>query len=141
MIQVWLSARGRAPPLFLAIDGLMSDESNGRMSPLHAARAFVELEFPEAEVAIAAGSFIRGEASAILLLLINNRWIGRDKWVVRALRRFDERHAMRLDKALSEYYGTGDKTALVAFARDVLEKAGGPVFEGFYRSGRRSETE
>jgi hypothetical protein len=80
------------------------------------------------------------EASAILLLLINQRWIGRGKWIVRALRRCDEHQATRLDAALSEYYRVSDKTALIAFARQVLEQAGGPVFEGFYRPGRRGDT-
>lgn len=79
------------------------------------------------------------EASAKLLLLINNHWIGRGKWLIRALRRFDEQGAQRLEAALSAYYRTEDKSGLVAFARSTLEQAGGPVFEGFYRSGRRSD--
>jgi hypothetical protein len=79
------------------------------------------------------------EASAALLLLINNRWIGRGKWMVRALRRFDGQEALRLDSALSAYYRSQDKTKLVEFARDTLEKAGGPLFEGFFRSGRRND--
>jgi hypothetical protein len=80
------------------------------------------------------------EESAKLLLLINHRWIGQGKWTVRALRRFDQHEAQRLDHALSRYHGAGDKTALVAFAQDVLAKAGGLLFEGYYRAGRRSDT-
>lgn len=76
------------------------------------------------------------EASAKLLLLGNNRWIGRGKWLVRALRRFDEQEARRLDTALSAYYRVEDKSALVRFAQEVLERMGGTTFEGYVRSGR-----
>jgi hypothetical protein len=80
------------------------------------------------------------EISAKLLLLVNNRWIGRGKWLVRALRRFDEQAALRLDAVLSAYYRDQDKSALIAFARETLEAAGGPVFEGYYRSGRTQDS-
>lgn len=76
------------------------------------------------------------EASARLLLLVNNRWVGRGKWMVRALRRFDQQAAQRLDAALLTYYRAEDKAALIAFAASTLELAGGRAFEGYYRSGR-----
>jgi predicted nucleotidyltransferase len=79
------------------------------------------------------------EASVALLLLINNRWIGRGKWMVRALRRFAGQEALRLDAALSTYYRSQDKTELVEFARDTLDRAGGPLFDGFFRSGQRND--
>lgn len=89
------------------------------------------------------GKFIAhevAEVSAKLLLLVNNRWIGRGKWMVRALRRFDEQAALRLDAGLSAYYRTGDKSALIAFARETLDMAGGTVFEGYYRGGRTQDS-
>lgn len=81
-----------------------------------------------------------GEMSATLLLLINNRWIGRGKWLVRALRQFDEGEALLLEAGLSAYCRAGDKSSLADFARATLERAGGPIFEGFYRSGHRHDS-
>jgi predicted nucleotidyltransferase len=72
-----------------------------------------------------------------LALLRNGRWLGKGKWVLRALRRFDPTMATRLSAALGLFCSMGSKDDLIAFADDVLEPVGGRLFEGYYDSGKK----
>jgi hypothetical protein len=65
------------------------------------------------------------EESVKLVLLRNGRWIGKGKWVLRALRRFDPTMAERLPSALGHFCSTGRGDDLIAFADAVLEPVGG----------------
>lgn len=78
------------------------------------------------------------EESVRLLLLRNRRWLGKGKWVLRALRRFDPAIEERLSGALALFCSTGSKDELLAFANGVLEPVGGRLFEGYYDSGKDS---
>jgi hypothetical protein len=78
------------------------------------------------------------EESVRLLLLRNRRWLGKGKWTLRALRRFDPGMAERLSGALKLFCSTGNKDDLLAFANEVLEPVGGRLFEGYYESGKSS---
>jgi hypothetical protein len=69
-----------------------------------------------------------------LLLLMNRQWLGSGKWVMRALTRFDPYTAHRASAALQAYYRTEDKEPLQRFALEVLQQAGGRLFEGYYRA-------
>ena len=73
--------------------------------------------------------------SAELVLLLNRRWLGKGKWLIRALRRFDPELARRLNSALQTYYQVEDKDDLIRFADGVLTAAGGRLFEGYYSPG------
>lgn len=75
--------------------------------------------------------------AADLLLLMNRRWLGTGKWVVRALARFDPAAAARMTHALNVYLRHEDKRPLVEFAEGVLAQAGGRMFEGYYRQAPR----
>jgi predicted nucleotidyltransferase len=82
------------------------------------------------------GMFIANDLAveaAGVLLLMNRRWLGNGKWILRALRRFDPSAAHRLADALEAYYRREDKGPLVRFAEAVLDQAGGRLFEGYYR--------
>ncbi len=70
-----------------------------------------------------------------LLLGINRRWTGRDKWVMRALERYDIGTAGRLTAALQQSACSGGHGALVSLADEVLAEVGGRLFDG-YNSGR-----
>jgi hypothetical protein len=80
------------------------------------------------------------EESVKLVLLRNGRWLGKGKWISRALRRFDAGIAERLSNALALFCSTGTKEALIAFADDALAPVGGRLFEGYYDSGKRTRT-
>lgn len=75
--------------------------------------------------------------AADLLLLMNRRWLGNGKWVVRALAHFDPAAAARMTDALAAYLRHEDKVPLRTFAEDVLEQAGGRMFQGYYREARK----
>lgn len=77
------------------------------------------------------------EEAVKLVLLRNRRWLGKGKWVLRALRRFDPPLAERLSNALALFCSAGTKEALIAFADDALEPVGGRLFEGYYDSGKK----
>ncbi|MDQ2740721.1 MAG: nucleotidyltransferase domain-containing protein, partial [Chloroflexota bacterium] len=90
----------------------------------------------------AEGIFIADELAveaASLLLLLNRRWIGSGKWVYRALARFDPSIADRLVAALRAYYRLEEKAELLTVVEEVLDQAGGPLFEGYRASGTRLE--
>lgn len=58
-------------------------------------------------------------------------WTGNGKWLLRELRRLDEGLVGRWLAA------DGDPAAIEAFAREVLDRAGGPLFDGFRAAGER----
>ncbi|HEY7780039.1 MAG TPA: nucleotidyltransferase domain-containing protein [Ktedonobacterales bacterium] len=66
-----------------------------------------------------------------LHLALHRHWTGRGKWVPRALRRADPARADQLAAALAAFTATGDRAPLAAFARAVLDAAGGPLFAGY----------
>jgi hypothetical protein len=75
--------------------------------------------------------------AADLLLLLHRQWHGDGKWVPRALTRYNPEISQRLTEALDVYYRFDDKAPLVVFAEEVLNEAGGRLFEGYYRAGTR----
>ncbi|WP_277209235.1 hypothetical protein [Isoptericola croceus] len=68
------------------------------------------------------------ERTAHLALAAMGRWDGGGKWLLRELRAWDPVWAVRWLGARD------DGEALVALAKDTLEVAGGPVFEGYLRA-------
>ena len=78
------------------------------------------------------------DTAAQLLLRGGRHWWGRGKWVARELADLDEhdgtqwrtRHEVALRSAAA-----GDTAPLVAFTTDVLERHGGPLFEGHRLAG------
>lgn len=66
------------------------------------------------------------------LLFAENRWDGRGKWLLRELRALD---AATADGWLA---ARNDTAATVAFARTVLDRLGGPLFEGYRATAPRT---
>jgi hypothetical protein len=98
---------------------------------------FIGSERPEESFFIAHSL---AEECVKLVLLRSGRWLGKGKWVLRALRRFDSAMAERLSAALSLFCSTGRKDDLIAFADDALEPVGGRLFEGYYDSGKKLQS-
>ena len=89
------------------------------------------------------GMFIANDlaiGASDLILASHRQWIGRGKWVRRALQRFDPELAERLTQALQTYYRAEAKDDLIRFADDALAPVGGRLFEGYYSAGKRDET-
>jgi len=65
------------------------------------------------------------------VLRTNWRWLGTSKWVVRALRQYDESFADQFIDAFDTFYKTGQKEKIIQLADKVLEPYGGRLFDGF----------
>lgn len=74
---------------------------------------------------------LAGEAVS-LLLATQGHWGGADKWIPRALRRFDPARADELAAALAAFFQEGERAPLVRFASAVLEPLGGRLFAGYW---------
>lgn len=70
-------------------------------------------------------------ATAQNALAFADHWAGNGKWLLRALRDLDRDLA---DRWLAAH---DDTDAVAAIAREVLDRAGGPLFEGFRAAGER----
>lgn len=64
-------------------------------------------------------------------LRTNGQWIGSSKWVVRALKNYDEMFTTIFVDAFDSFYKTGNKTLVIQLIDDVLQPFGGQLFEGF----------
>ncbi|MBT2680944.1 nucleotidyltransferase domain-containing protein [Bacillus sp. ISL-35] len=65
------------------------------------------------------------------VLRTNKRWIGKSKWVVRELTRYDPEFTGRFIGAFDAYYKTGNKQIVIKLAEEILEEYGGRLFDGF----------
>jgi predicted nucleotidyltransferase len=65
------------------------------------------------------------------VLRTNKRWVGKSKWVVRELNRFDPVFTEQFVEAFSHYYNTGNKNKVTGLADLILEPFGGRLFDGF----------
>jgi hypothetical protein len=70
-------------------------------------------------------------ATAELALVLTGHWVGTGKWLLRELRAADPVFASRMTGALT------DPAALAALAREVLDQAGGPLWDGYRVAGNR----
>ncbi|WZX99135.1 nucleotidyltransferase domain-containing protein [Bacillus sp. FSL W7-1360] len=68
---------------------------------------------------------------AEFVLRTNRCWIGDGKWLLRALRKYDEPFAHDFEAAFEHFYSTGEKEAVIALAERVLAPYGGRLFVGF----------
>ena len=76
----------------------------------------------------AAGAWLR---TAELALHAAGHWLGAGKWLLRELRDCDPVLAQRWLAARD------DPAKVAALAREVLETAGGPLFDGYHAAGDR----
>ncbi|WP_064093440.1 nucleotidyltransferase domain-containing protein [Rossellomorea aquimaris] len=72
-----------------------------------------------------------GEAIHEFVLRTNGQWIGASKWIVRALKQFDEKFTQEFVQAFDEFYSHGDKKFIIELTDRVLEQHGGRYFAGF----------
>lgn len=81
------------------------------------------------------GIFIAGqlaESAHEYLLRMNGCWIGRSKWIPRAIMRYDSVAAVQLIEALDAYYLKRNKDLLIQYVDRLLDQYGGRLFDGFY---------
>ena len=65
------------------------------------------------------------------VLRTNGQWIGHSKWIVRALKQFDEDFANRFVEAFDVFYKTGNREGIIRITDEVLAPFGGRLLEGY----------
>ena len=65
------------------------------------------------------------------LLRTNGQWIGASKWIIRALKQYDEVFAKEFVEAFDDFYQTGEKSKVIQLVDQVSKPYGGRLFEGF----------
>ncbi len=65
------------------------------------------------------------------ILRTNGRWIGSSKWIIRALKQYDEKLTEEFVESFDDFYKTGEKRKVIHLSEMVLEPYGGRLFEGF----------
>jgi predicted nucleotidyltransferase len=65
------------------------------------------------------------------VLRTNRKWIGDSKWVVRALKQYDEVFASNFVDAFDSFYQTGNKNEIIQLVDSCLHPFGGRLFDGF----------
>ncbi|WP_034263321.1 nucleotidyltransferase domain-containing protein [Actinospica robiniae] len=81
------------------------------------------------EKAVIAGTAWTSAAQQVLAFA--DHWSGGGKWLLRQLRELDPRLAERWAAAF------GDVAAIEVIVREMLDRIGGPLFEGFHAGGER----
>lgn len=84
------------------------------------------------------GIFIANSLAELIhefVLRTNGHWIGSSKWIIRALKQYDELFTEDFVDSFDTYYKTGEKSKVVILTEKVLEPYGGRLFEG-YSSGK-----
>ena len=65
------------------------------------------------------------------VLRTNGCWTGSSKWIIRALKQYDETFTHEFVEAFDKFYKTGEKSQIIQLSEKVLEPFGGRLFEGF----------
>ncbi|WP_058307695.1 nucleotidyltransferase domain-containing protein [Gracilibacillus massiliensis] len=65
------------------------------------------------------------------VLRTNRQWIGSSKWIIRALKQYDEKFTEEFIAAFNAFYETGEKKKVIQLVDNVLQPYGGRLFEGF----------
>lgn len=71
------------------------------------------------------------ELSSEFVLRTNRHWIGSSKWIIRALKQYDELFANRFVDAFDCFYRTGEKENAIKIVEEILAPFGGILFDGF----------
>lgn len=71
------------------------------------------------------------ELASEFFLRTNHQWIGSSKWIIRALKQYDQIFANRFVDAFDYFYQTGEKEKIIRIVEEILAPYGGTLFEGF----------
>jgi hypothetical protein len=79
---------------------------------------------------IATGTGLFG-ALADYYLRVHGFWSGRDKWIPRALEAANPELAVRYAEVFQWFFEDGDTASLIQLTEEILQPAGGPLFDGY----------
>ncbi|MET3728869.1 hypothetical protein ABID52_002450 [Fictibacillus halophilus] len=65
------------------------------------------------------------------VLRVNGHWIGEGKWILRALKEYNETFAEQFASVFDDYYSNRTKSKVIRFVDEVIAPYGGRLFEGY----------
>jgi hypothetical protein len=68
------------------------------------------------------------------VLRVNGHWIGEGKWIIRALKEYNEDFAARFAEVFDLYYISREKAGVIHFVDEIIAPYGGRLFEGYSSS-------
>jgi hypothetical protein len=68
------------------------------------------------------------------VLRVNGHWIGEGKWIIRALKEYNEDFAARFAEVFDLYYSSREKAGVIHFVDEIIAPYGGRLFEGYSSS-------
>lgn len=71
------------------------------------------------------------EKIANLILISNNRWLGKGKWIAKNLEELNKDLYLDFITSLNEFYIESEKEKFIDFVEGELDKYGGRLFEGY----------
>lgn len=72
-----------------------------------------------------------GESLHEFVLRTHDHWIGSSKWIVKALKEYDESFAEEYVLAFDQFFRNGEKQPIIRLVDSVLKPFGGRLFDGF----------
>jgi hypothetical protein len=68
------------------------------------------------------------------VLRVNGHWIGEGKWIIRALKEYNEDFAASFAEVFDLYYISREKAGVIHFVDEIIAPYGGRLFEGYSSS-------
>jgi hypothetical protein len=75
------------------------------------------------------------------VLRVNGHWIGEGKWIIRALKEFEESFANDFADVFNLYYSSREKAGVIHFVDETIAPYGGRLFEGYSSHAPESAVE
>ncbi|MCM3717291.1 nucleotidyltransferase domain-containing protein [Fictibacillus phosphorivorans] len=75
------------------------------------------------------------------VLRVNGHWIGEGKWIIRALKEFDESFADDFAEVFNFYFSSREKERVIQFVDETIAPFGGRLFEGYSSHAPKSAAE
>jgi hypothetical protein len=75
------------------------------------------------------------------VLRVNGHWIGEGKWIIRALKEYNEAFAEKFALVFDNYFLNREKAIVVHFVDEIIAPYGGRLFEGYLLQTKESAAE
>lgn len=75
------------------------------------------------------------------VLRVNGHWIGEGKWIIRALKEYNESFADHFAEVFNRYYSSREKAGVIHFVDEIIAPYGGRLFEGYSSHSSESAAE
>jgi hypothetical protein len=75
------------------------------------------------------------------VLRVNGHWIGEGKWIIRALKEYNDTFAEAFARVFDHYFLSREKSSVIHFVDEIIAPYGGRLFEGYMAATNESAAE